>query len=97
MRELHSRLSDQEHRIAVSGAISQLPRTDERIEATFEQLAARLGIRTDQGRLLPLPMTHAAIGRLVGASRPTVSLALTRLAASGRLTRRPDGHWLLAD
>lgn len=97
MRELHARLADQEHRIAVSGAIGQLPRTDERIEATFEQLAARLGVPEDGGRIVPLPMTHAAVGRLVGASRPTVSLALARLAARGRLIRRPDGHWLLAD
>ena len=97
MTELHARLSDQEHRIAVSGAISQLPRADERIEASFRQLATRLGIRSAGGTVLPIPMTHAAVGRMIGASRPTVSLALARLAELGRVTRRPDGHWLLAD
>ena len=43
MAELTRRLADQEHRIAVSGAISQLPRADDRIEATFAQLAPASG------------------------------------------------------
>ncbi len=97
MRDLHGRLADQEHRIAVSGAIGQMPRTDERIEATFDQLAARLGKPVPEGRLVPLTMTHAAIGRMVGASRPTVSLALGRLAERGRLLRCANGHWLIAN
>lgn len=95
MTELTRRLADQEHRIAVSGAINQLARADARIEATFRQLAHRLGIPTDGGTVVPIPMTHAAIGHMVGASRPTVSLALARLAELGRLTRRSDGNWLL--
>ncbi len=97
MTDLLSRLADQEHRIAVSGAINQLPRTSDRIMATFRQLTARLGLRVEDGRVLPLPMTHAEIGRLVGASRPTVSIALAELAAAGQLVRRADGHWLLRD
>jgi hypothetical protein len=35
------------------------------------------------------------IGQLVGAQRPTVSLALRRLADDGSVTRTPDGGWLL--
>ena len=96
MRELYRRLSDQEHRIAVNGAIGQLPRTDDRIVASLRQLAYRLGVEEEEGTVLHLPMTHATIGRMVGASRPTVSLALTRLAEDGCLRRRPDGAWLLA-
>lgn len=95
MVELHQRLSDQEHRIAVNGAIGQLPRTDDRILAAFRQLAFRLGEDASAGTVLPVAMTHAEIGQMIGASRPTVSLALTRLAAEGRLERRDDGSWLL--
>lgn len=95
MVELHQRLADQEHRIAVNGAIGQLPRTDDRIVSAFRQLAFRLGEDALDGRVLPVPMTHAEIGQMVGASRPTVSLALMRLAAEGRLERRTDGTWLL--
>lgn len=95
MVELHQRLADQEHRIAVNGAIGQLPRTDDRILSAFRHLAFRLGEDATDGVILPVPMTHAEIGQMIGASRPTVSLALTRLATEGRLERRTDGSWLL--
>jgi hypothetical protein len=44
---------------------------------------------------VPLPVRHGAIGRLIGARRPTVSLALKELATQGLIARRDDGTWLL--
>jgi CRP/FNR family cyclic AMP-dependent transcriptional regulator len=76
-------------------AILALPRVDERIVALFGDLAERWGHVTPEGIRIDLPLTHVAIGQLVGARRPTVSLALTDLAAAGRLSRRPDRSWLL--
>jgi hypothetical protein len=43
-----------------------------------------------------LPLSHSALGRLVGARRPTVSLALKELGAQGLVGRREDGAWLLS-
>ena len=44
-----------------------------------------------------LPLTHEALGRLIGARRPTVTLALKVLDGQDRLERLPDGAWLLRD
>jgi DNA-binding IclR family transcriptional regulator len=46
---------------------------------------------------IDLELTHAELGRLVGARRPTVTLALQALREQGDLDRAPDGEWLLAD
>jgi DNA-binding IclR family transcriptional regulator len=45
--------------------------------------------------VVELPVTHAALGRLVGAKRPTVSLALKSLAEAG-LVRQCGSRWVLA-
>lgn len=75
-------------------AISGLPRAEDRIERVLAHLAARWGRVTPDGVVLPLPLTHAELGRLVGARRPTVSLALRVLADEGAVRSHPDG-WLL--
>ena len=76
-------------------AISQLPRVEDRIVALFWQLANRWGRVRPEGVVFDLPLTHRALGRLVGAQRSTVSLGLQSLAADGRLVRRRDGSWIL--
>jgi Crp-like helix-turn-helix protein len=45
---------------------------------------------------VPIALTHATLGRLIGARRPTVSLALKDLASRGLLERRSDGAWILS-
>lgn len=54
-------------------------------------LADRWGRVTPDGVIVPLKLTHEALGRLVGAQRPTVTLALGELVASGRVTRALTG------
>jgi hypothetical protein len=83
-------------RQAAHQAICQLPRVDLRVLALFWHLADSWGTVSGRGVVVHLALTHEAIGRLVGAQRPTVSLALKELSASGSLTRRSDGSWLLA-
>jgi CRP/FNR family transcriptional regulator, cyclic AMP receptor protein len=92
---LHRRLLDQADRIAMHAAIAQLPRVDQRILALLWQLAERWGRVTPFGVELPLDLTHEALGRLVGAQRPTVTLALRTLADEGAVTRTTDRGWLL--
>lgn len=95
MVELLRRLNAQEHRVAMTGAICQLPRVEDRILELLRHFGERMGKITPDGLLVPLPLTHRALGDLVGARRPTVSIALSNLAAEGALRRQGDGTWLL--
>lgn len=83
-------------RLAVHQAISQLPRVEQRVLTLLWFLSERWGRMTANGVLLPLPLNHSELGRLVGARRPTVSLAVKELATQELLTRRDDGTWVLA-
>jgi CRP/FNR family cyclic AMP-dependent transcriptional regulator len=83
-------------RAAVQQAISQLSRVELRLLALMLHLAGRWGRVTSDGLVLDLDVTHALLGQLVGARRPTVSLALKCLADEGLLTRRDDGAWRIA-
>jgi len=94
---LFQRVASQSNRRAIHGALSQLPRVEDRIHALLWFLAERWGRMTPLGVVLPMRVTHEMLGRLVGAKRPTVSLAIKALEADGRVHRRPDGAWLLAE
>jgi CRP-like cAMP-binding protein len=61
-----------------------------RLTLLLWHLAGRWGRVEPGGIRLALPLTHRLLGRLVGAERPSVSHALTRLAHSGLVTSR-DG------
>jgi CRP-like cAMP-binding protein len=92
---LQRRLLDQADRVALHAATAQLPRVERRVIALFWQLAERWGRVSPFGIEVPLHLTHEALGRLVGAQRPTVTLALRDLAEDGALTRNARGGWLL--
>ena len=96
-RCLHARLASQWDDAAVHTSICQLPHVETRILALLWHLAERWGRVTGDGVLVPLALTHEAVGRLVGAQRPTVSLALRALAEQEAVIRREDGSWLLSD
>jgi CRP/FNR family cyclic AMP-dependent transcriptional regulator len=83
-------------RLVAHRAIAQLPRVDQRLLAFFGHLAEYWGRVGTAGVVIPLQLTHETLGRLIGARRPTVSLALKELSASGMLERRGDGAWLLS-
>lgn len=89
------RSSERSERLAAHLAALQLSRVDDRVEAVLWQLADRFGRVTPEGVVLPMALTHQAIGHLAAAKRPTVSVALGQLAAEGRVVRLPDGGWLL--
>src|SRR3712207_5870012 len=63
--------------------------------ATLWHLGERWGRMSPAGVVVPLALTHETIGRLAGAERPTVSLALTALAERGDVIRREDGAFVL--
>jgi CRP/FNR family cyclic AMP-dependent transcriptional regulator len=93
---LHRRSAEQSARLATHQAIAQLPHVEDRLIALFQHLAERWGRVVGGGIVLPLALTHSELGRLIGAKRPTVSLALTRLTERDAIVRREDGSWLVA-
>jgi CRP-like cAMP-binding protein len=93
---VYGRLADQMEVGAVRAAIVALPRVEQRVLALFWQLADRWGIVRPRGVVVRLALTHEVIGRLVGAQRPTISLALHALAEQDLLCRDDAGAWMLA-
>jgi CRP/FNR family transcriptional regulator, cyclic AMP receptor protein len=95
-RVLLERFAHREVRLSTHRAIAQLPRVDQRLLAYFGHVSERWGRVAPAGVIIPLQLTHETLGRLIGARRPTVSLALKDLATDNLLERRGDGSWLLS-
>lgn len=94
--DLQRRIADQQERVATQLVICQLPRVEDRVLAIMWLLAESWGRVTAAGTTLPLVLTHDAIGELIGAKRPTVTLALRELSDRGALVRQDRG-WLLLE
>ncbi len=93
---LHAHGAQQTKRLLAQMMICQMPRVDERVMAIMWLLADVWGQATPVGTLLRLKLTHQLIGELVGARRPTVTLAVGELVDRGALLRQ-DGGWLLLE
>jgi hypothetical protein len=91
---LHQRTGEQSERLMTQLMICQLPRVDDRLLALMWLLAESWGHVTATGTMLPLMLTHEALGGLIGARRSTVTLALGELTDAGAILRRDVG-WLL--
>jgi DNA-binding transcriptional ArsR family regulator len=92
---LYDRLAERLDVARARAALVGLPRVEQRILALFWQLADRWGVVRPHGVDVELALTHELIGHLVGAQRPTVSLALQALAAMGLVHRDRRGVWTL--
>ncbi|MGH2890860.1 MAG: Crp/Fnr family transcriptional regulator [Solirubrobacteraceae bacterium] len=93
---LHRLLAEQHQRLAAQLAVCQLPRVEQRLQALMWLLAETWGRVTPAGTLLPIALTHDALGEMIGARRPTVTLAISSLTRRGALIRHEDG-WLLLE
>jgi hypothetical protein len=91
---LHIRMAEQAERLTTQLMICQLPRVDDRLLAMMWLLAESWGQVTPSGTVVPIELTHSALGGLIGARRPTVTLALSELTERGAIVRQADG-WLL--
>lgn len=92
---LFEKIAAQADRRGAHRALCQLPRVEDRLHAVLWLLAERWGVVTPEGVVLRLPLTHELLGQLVGARRPTVSLAVKQLEEEGFVHRCADGGWLL--
>jgi CRP-like cAMP-binding protein len=81
--------------LGVRLAIHRAVRVEDRVQLMLWYLADRWGYVTPKGTVLPIPLTHEVLARLVGARRSPVTVAVGKLRREGVLGRGPDGSWLL--
>ncbi len=91
-----ARATERAHTLAFNVAIHCLRHVHTRLLALFWHLADRFGRVTAEGTHVPLALSHSDLAELVGAQRPSVTVALKRLGNDGLVTRRrSDNTWLL--
>ena len=83
--------------LALTQAVMHLPRAHPRLLILFWLLAERWGKVGPDGVHVSLPLTHEVLAMLIGAQRPTVTIALQRLARAGLLIREATDRWLLTN
>lgn len=81
---------------AFSFALTNLPYLDERLLGLLWALADRWGRVRSDGVLVPLPLSHEVLSRLVSARRPSVSRTVADLSERGLMRRTPERHWVLS-
>lgn len=95
--QIVARVAQRARYLAIGQAITHLPRAHERLLILFRLLAERWGRVSPAGITVRLPVTHEVLAMLVGAQRPTVTLALQRLTRAGLLIREESDTWLLTN
>jgi hypothetical protein len=93
--ELMRRVAARARKLSVTAAVTHLPRTHDRLLLLFSLLAERWGRVTPEGIMIRLPLTHQVLAMLVGSHRPSVTIALQKLARDELLIRRAHDRWLL--
>ena len=81
--------------LAVEAAASNQVGIERRILTLLWQLAEKWGRREPGAVVVTIKLTHEVIGDIVGARRPSVTLAIGNLVAQGAVERRGDRCWAL--
>lgn len=81
--------------LALHDAITNLKHVETRLLVQFWHLAERWGRVAPDDISIPVPLTHEMLAKLVGATRPSVTTGLGRLAARGLVVREHRGVWRL--
>lgn len=92
---LLERMMERQRWISLQVTVAQLRRVDARVLIILWHLGDRWGKARADGVHLPMRLTHAFLARLIGAQRPSVTLALSQLTEQGRVRRDSDGSWVL--
>jgi CRP/FNR family transcriptional regulator, cyclic AMP receptor protein len=96
LEALTDRALRRSRRIAVSAAIANTVGVEERLLLLLWQLTELWGRKARGGAVLPFRLSHQTLADLVGARRPTVTLALRGLADRDLLERGSGGEWILS-
>jgi CRP/FNR family transcriptional regulator, cyclic AMP receptor protein len=91
---LAKRALERTTRLATVVALAQLSSLEDRLWMLLSHFADRFGRVHPDGVHVELPLTHEVLAQLAFARRPSVTSALTRLVAAGRL-RRSGPTWIL--
>jgi CRP/FNR family transcriptional regulator, cyclic AMP receptor protein len=95
LEALTDRALRRSRRLAVSAAIANTVGVEDRLLLSLWQLAELWGRKAPGGAVLPFRLSHQTLGDLVGARRPTVTLALRKLTQRDALRRGDSGEWIL--
>jgi hypothetical protein len=82
-------------RLAVGAAIANTVGVEDRLLMLLWQLAELWGLKRPGGAVLPFRLSHQTLADLVGARRPTVTLAVRALTEREVLDRTEAGEWVL--
>jgi hypothetical protein len=91
---LLERAAQRTDRVMARVALVHRQRVEERLLIVLWELAERWGKVTPDGVVLPIPLRHHHLASLVASLRPSVTLALQRLAARGIVVRYMRGYVL---
>lgn len=94
MEVLIMRALERAESMALQRSVASHVRVEVRLLAYLWHIAERWGVVLPDGVRVDVPLTHAALGRMVGARRPTVTTALQRVMQLGYL-RRDDSTFVL--
>jgi CRP/FNR family transcriptional regulator, cyclic AMP receptor protein len=81
--------------IAYLTAISHLTRVESKLIATLWHIASSWGRVTPEGVSVPFRLTHEVLGEILGAQRPSVTIAMQRLQQREQVRRIQGGGYLL--
>jgi CRP/FNR family transcriptional regulator, cyclic AMP receptor protein len=95
LEALTDRALRRSRRLAVSAAIANTVGVEERLLLSLWQLTELWGRKAPGGAVLPFRLSHQTLADLVGARRPTVTLALRNLTHRELLRRGESGEWIL--
>lgn len=90
-----ARAIDRSRALAVQSAIMSIVGIEERLQALLWALAERWGAVVDGGVEIKVNVPQSVLAEMVGARRPTVSLALGSLGDAGHLIAPEPGRWIL--
>ena len=94
---LAARALRRSHWLSFQLAMQQIMRVEGRILLLLWALSDRWGVVTPLGVHVRLKLTHDALGKLVGARRPSVTTAIGALTEAGAIQRVDDGYRLYGD
>lgn len=89
------RIMQRLHWLAFHLAVCGLRRIEERVLLVLWHFADRWGTVTAEGVRLNVPLTHELLASVIGARRPSVTVALRRLSEQGRVRAAARSRWLL--
>jgi len=76
-------------------AAQHFVRVEDRLLATLWHLASMWGRVTPQGTVVPFRLTHEMLAGIIGAKRPTTTIAVRALERQGKLTRDARRSYVL--